>query len=86
MRYSSDRISSGSVPEVIEDGVTGFVVRNEAEAVAAVHKVDQLSAMRIREQFQKRFSARQMAENYVHAYQSLIDRSSSKSRHRKKQS
>ncbi|KPW64410.1 Glycosyl transferase, group 1 family protein [Pseudomonas amygdali pv. ciccaronei] len=77
---------SGSVPEVIEDGVTGFVVRNEAEAVAAVHKVDQLSAMRIREQFQKRFSARQMAENYVHAYQSLIDRSSSKSRHRKKQS
>ncbi|RML98822.1 Glycosyl transferase, group 1 protein [Pseudomonas amygdali pv. eriobotryae] len=48
--------------------------------------MDQLSAMRIREQFQKRFSARQMAENYVHAYQSLIDRSSSKSRHRKKQS
>ncbi|EGH21980.1 glycosyl transferase, group 1 family protein, partial [Pseudomonas amygdali pv. mori str. 301020] len=68
---------SGSVPEVIEDGVTGFVVRNEAEAVAAVHKVSQLSAMRIREQFQKRFSAHQMAENYVHAYQSLIDRSSS---------
>ena len=67
---------SGSVPEVIEDGVTGFVVRNEAEAIAAVHKVGQLSAMRIREQFQKRFSARQMAENYVHAYQSLIDRSS----------
>ncbi|POP73868.1 glycosyltransferase family 4 protein [Pseudomonas syringae] len=66
----------GSVPEVIEDGVTGFIVSDEAQAVAAVHNVSQLSAVRIREQFEKRFCARQMAENYVHAYQSLIDQSS----------
>lgn len=65
----------GSVREVVEDGVTGFIVENEAQAVAAVHKVDQLSALRIREQFDKRFTARRMAEKYVLAYQSLIERS-----------
>ncbi|CAM3198978.1 glycosyltransferase family 4 protein [Pseudomonas floridensis] len=64
----------GSVPEVIEEGVTGFIVSDEAQAVAAVHKVGQLSAQQIREQFEKRFTARHMAQKYVCAYETLIAR------------
>ena len=61
----------GSVPEVIEDGVTGFIVRNEAEAVAAVRRLGTLDRRVIRQRFEARFSARRMAEDYVGVYESL---------------
>ncbi|SUE43184.1 glycosyltransferase family 4 protein [Roseomonas gilardii] len=61
----------GSVPEVIEDGLTGFIVRNEEEAVAAVRRLPELSRARIRRRFEERFTARRMAEDYVSLYQSL---------------
>ncbi|MHB1303004.1 MAG: glycosyltransferase family 4 protein [Acidiphilium sp.] len=62
----------GSVPEIIEDGVTGFIVENEAEAVAAVAKLDTLSRARVRAEFERRFSARRMAEDYLATYESLL--------------
>jgi glycosyltransferase involved in cell wall biosynthesis len=62
----------GSVPEVIEDGVTGFAVDSEAEAVAAVHRLKALDRTRIREMFEHRFSARRMALDYVQTYRGLI--------------
>jgi glycosyltransferase involved in cell wall biosynthesis len=61
----------GSVPEIIEDGVTGFIVENEEEAVAAVARIGELDRTRIRARFEERFSARRMAEDYVGIYESL---------------
>jgi glycosyltransferase involved in cell wall biosynthesis len=62
----------GSVPEVIEDGVSGFVVDNEEDAVEAIKKVRTLDRRRVRAAFEARFTARRMAEEYVRCYQKLI--------------
>ena len=51
----------GSVPEIMEDGLTGFVVHDVAGAVAAVGKLDRLFRPSIRSRFEERFSARAMA-------------------------
>ena len=61
----------GSVPEVIEDGLTGFIVENEAEAVAAVARLPELDRGAIRARFEQRFSARRMAEDYLEIYREL---------------
>jgi glycosyltransferase involved in cell wall biosynthesis len=61
----------GSVPEVIEDGATGFVVENDAEALEAIKRVAELDRKRVRAGFERRFSARRMAEGYVHHYEML---------------
>jgi glycosyltransferase involved in cell wall biosynthesis len=58
----------GSVPEVIEDGVTGFIVRNEDEAVQALGRVHTLDRAEIRKRFELRFSAVAMARRYVDLY------------------
>jgi len=62
----------GSVPEVLKDGVTGFVVENEAEAVKAVHRIGQLSRVNCRKEFEQRFSAAQMADEYLKLYESIL--------------
>src|SRR5262249_38655755 len=51
----------GSVPEIIDDGLTGFVVEDEISAVAAVDRLSGLDRDTIRRQFEKRFTARRMA-------------------------
>jgi glycosyltransferase involved in cell wall biosynthesis len=61
----------GSVPEIIEDGVTGFIVDSAREAVEAVNKATRLDRRKIRAAFEQRFSSRRMAEEYVAHYQSL---------------
>jgi glycosyltransferase involved in cell wall biosynthesis len=58
----------GSVPEVIEDGVTGFILESEANAVAAIARARHLDRRRIRETFETRFSSRRMAEAYLERY------------------
>ncbi|MGJ5132988.1 MULTISPECIES: glycosyltransferase family 4 protein [unclassified Bradyrhizobium] len=63
----------GSVPEVIDDGLTGFIVEDELSAVAAVSRLPELSRARVRAQFERRFTARRMALDYLAAYRSLID-------------
>ncbi len=62
----------GAVPEIVEHGVTGFVVEDETNAVAAVNRVDQLSRGQIRSRFEDRFTARRMAEDYIAVYRELI--------------
>jgi glycosyltransferase involved in cell wall biosynthesis len=57
--------SRGTVPEVVEDGVTGFVVDSEAQAVAAIGQIHRLDRRRIRERLDRRFTVRRMAEEYV---------------------
>jgi glycosyltransferase involved in cell wall biosynthesis len=61
----------GSVPEVIEDGLTGFIVADEAEAVTAVARLGELDRGRIRRRFEQRFTARRMARDYVDVYETL---------------
>jgi len=58
----------GSVREVIEDGVTGFVVQSVEEALAALPKALALDRGRCRAAFDARFTARRMAEQYVDLY------------------
>jgi glycosyltransferase involved in cell wall biosynthesis len=62
---------AGSVPEVIDHGVTGFVVHDENAAVAAVSRLDRLSPRAIRDRFEARFTARRMAEDYVALYRRM---------------
>ena len=65
---------NGSVPEVIDEGVTGFIVDNEEEAASAVHRLRGLDRARIRRVFEERFTARRMAEDYINIYRRLIAR------------
>jgi len=61
----------GSAPEVIEPGVTGFIVCDEDEAVAAVRRIDQLDRARVRQRFEARFTATAMARRYLNLYDRL---------------
>jgi glycosyltransferase involved in cell wall biosynthesis len=62
----------GSVPEVVDDGLTGFVVEDEEGAIRAFDQLPQLSRQTIRRQFERRFTARRMALDYLDAYRSLM--------------
>ena len=64
--------NNGSVPEVLEDGVTGYVVNSEDEAVAALRDIRGLDRDRIRAEFDDRFTAQHMARNYLKLYSRLI--------------
>jgi glycosyltransferase involved in cell wall biosynthesis len=63
---------SGSVPEIIDDGVTGFIVNDEAGAVAAIERLGELDRRRIRATFEERFTARRMAQDYLRCYERLL--------------
>ncbi len=62
---------NGSVPEVLEHGVTGFIVRSEREAIEAVGRIGALDRGRIRAEFDRRFTAHRMAQNYLKLYARL---------------
>jgi len=64
----------GSVPEVLEHGLTGFIVDDEAEAVLAVQRLGEISRARVREAFERRFTADRMTDHYLDIYQALVDR------------
>jgi glycosyltransferase involved in cell wall biosynthesis len=63
---------AGSVPEVIENGVTGFIVDSEEEAIEAVKRVRDLDRRKIRQIFEKRFTSRRMAQDYLGYYGELV--------------
>jgi len=64
---------AGSVPEVITEGVTGFVVDDLDEALSAAERVAALDRRRVREEFERLFSARRMAEDYLRVYNHVIE-------------
>jgi len=64
---------NGSVPEIIEDGVTGFIVQSLEEAVEAVPKVAGLSRRRCRQVFEERFTAERMARDYLAVYRFILE-------------
>ena len=63
---------SGSVPEVIDHGVTGFIVEDEDGAIAAIGRLGELDRGAIRARFEERFSAKRMAQDYVRSYEMLV--------------
>ena len=71
---------NGSVPEVLEDGVTGFLVNSIEEAVEAVGRVEELDRAKIREVFLERFSVRRMVADYLSIYRRLTSREAHLSR------
>jgi glycosyltransferase involved in cell wall biosynthesis len=66
----------GSVPEVVDEGVTGFVVEDETSAVAAVTQIPGLSREGVRQRFEERFTARRMATDYLQVYRELAEQAS----------
>lgn len=65
---------AGSVPEIVEEGLTGHIVETMADAVAAVDRVRVLSRERCREAWLGRFTARRMAADYLAVYDELSGR------------
>jgi glycosyltransferase involved in cell wall biosynthesis len=63
----------GAIPEVIEDGVTGFIVDGLEDAIRAAERISTLSRKHCRRVFEQRFSASRMAKDYLTIYQRLID-------------
>jgi glycosyltransferase involved in cell wall biosynthesis len=62
----------GSVPELLDPGMTGFVVDNEAEAVEAVHRLKEIDRRTVRAIFEERFTAKRMTEDYLRYYETLV--------------
>jgi glycosyltransferase involved in cell wall biosynthesis len=62
----------GSAPEIVEDGLTGFVVEDVNGAIGAVDRLGHLSREKVRRRFEERFTARRMAQDYLSAYRSLM--------------
>jgi glycosyltransferase involved in cell wall biosynthesis len=63
----------GSVAEIIDDGVTGFIVRTVEEAAEAVQNIHLIDRTVCRAVFERRFSARRMCRDYLSAYERLLD-------------
>jgi glycosyltransferase involved in cell wall biosynthesis len=66
----------GAVPEVVDHGVTGFIVDNIDEAIAAVPRAIALDRRAIRRRFEKRFAVERMAGDYLALYGEVLGRSS----------
>ena len=62
----------GSVPEIIDEGITGAIVETVEQAVAALPGVIALDRAKVRQRFERRFSATRMAEDYVELYRAQL--------------
>jgi glycosyltransferase involved in cell wall biosynthesis len=62
----------GSIPEIIEDGITGKVVNSELEAIAALPEILSYDRRAVRRRFEERFTAARMAKDYVGSYRRLL--------------
>ena len=65
--------NQGSVPELIDHGVSGLIVENVEEAVEAVERVKTMSRAACRNAFEERFTDRRMAKDYLKLYEQLLD-------------
>jgi glycosyltransferase involved in cell wall biosynthesis len=62
----------GSIPEVIEDGITGKVVDSEEDALAAVPEILSYNRRVVRKRFEERFTTTRLAKDYVSVYRQLL--------------
>ena len=67
----------GSTPEIVTDGETGFLVDTVERAVAAVGRLDEIRRFRCRLEFEERFSASRMADDYVRIYDRVVESANS---------
>jgi glycosyltransferase involved in cell wall biosynthesis len=58
----------GAVPEVIEDGVTGYIVEDEDQATASIGKLSKIERAKVRDRFEQKFTVEHMADNYLRLY------------------
>lgn len=63
----------GAVPEVIEHGVTGFIVDSEAQALAAIASLPRLNRRTVRAAFEQRFTATTMTRAYLDVYAHMLE-------------
>lgn len=63
----------GSVPEIVEEGVTGLLVSDQEQALQAAQRIGDLDRARCRRTFEQRFTAQHMADNYLKAYRQVMD-------------
>ncbi|MGN6388554.1 MAG: glycosyltransferase family 4 protein [Burkholderiaceae bacterium] len=63
---------NGAVPEIVEEGVTGFMVTSQDEAVAAASRIGAIDRRACRAAFERRFTARRMANDYLRLYEQRI--------------
>ena len=63
----------GAIPEIIDNGVTGFVSENLSEMAEAVGRLGEIDRRRCRDAFEERFTADRMARNYVALYKRIIE-------------
>jgi hypothetical protein len=63
---------AGSVPEIIDEGVTGMILDNIDQARIALVRVAALDRRKVRSRFEERFTARRMAKDYVRVYRGLL--------------
>src|SRR4029079_9733396 len=73
----------GSVPEIVDEGMTGSIVDNPEEAIQALPSVLSLDRRAVRQQFEERFSASRMARDYVKLYRSMLEEPARRDRDRK---
>jgi glycosyltransferase involved in cell wall biosynthesis len=71
-------LNRGSVPEVVDDGITGHIADNVAEAICKIGRVLSLDRARVRQQFEQRFCATRMTKDYLHIYNMLLDQAEDK--------
>ncbi|RJG07226.1 glycosyltransferase family 4 protein [Noviherbaspirillum cavernae] len=64
---------NGSIPEIMEDGVTGFVVTDQEAAIRAAQNIAAIDRRHCRDTFERRFTVATMAENYLRIYQQILD-------------
>jgi mannose-6-phosphate isomerase-like protein (cupin superfamily) len=67
-------VNRGSIPELIKDGVTGFLVNNVDEAAEAVQKIDSISRKKCRQTVEKKFSVDRMVDDYIKVYETILEK------------
>jgi glycosyltransferase involved in cell wall biosynthesis len=64
----------GSVPEVVEDGVSGYLASDQAAAVEAAKQIEKIDRKKVRKHFEKNFTADRMALDYLKIYERMVSR------------
>lgn len=75
---------NGSVPEIVKDGVTGFLVNNETEMIDAIKKIDTIDRKQVRRRAEQFFSLKQMITHYEHVYSRVIEEAKIKNSRKQK--
>ena len=61
-----------TTPEIIKDGVTGFLVKNEKEMAQAMKKINQIDRQKCREHVEKYYTSKRMTDDYENLYYKII--------------